>query len=212
MNSHLLHLIPEYVLGTLAEDEKQALDALVSRSSELRREVDRQAASLALSAEALAPLPPARPTGVRARLLRTVDSVDRFAPFLDDLTRLFQLPRETIRGLLARIDDASRPWERSLLGRALQGSELFHFPVGPELAAAGGAGGVLRLGAGQRFPVHRHHGNEVTYVLEGGYTADGRVYGPGSQVEMPGDTSHDYQAAPERDLVIMVLHRGISFE
>jgi anti-sigma factor ChrR (cupin superfamily) len=71
---------------------------------------------------------------------------------------------------------------------------------------------VLRLGAGQTFPVHRHHGNEVTYVLEGGYVADGRVYGPGSQIEMPGDTSHAYQAAPERDLVIMVLHRGISFE
>ena len=166
---------------------------------------------LQLIAEALAQPPRAAPASVRARLLRTVASVDRFAPFFDDLTRLFQLPLETIRALLARIDDA-RPWERSLQGRALQGSELFHFPVGPQLAAGGAAGGVLRLAAGQRFPVHRHHGNEVTYVLEGGYLADGRVYGPGSQIEMPGDTSHDYQAAPERDLVIMVLHRGISFE
>jgi ChrR Cupin-like domain len=167
---------------------------------------------LQLIAEALAQPPRPAPAGVRARLLRTVGSVDRFAPFFDDLTRLFQLPLETIRALLARIDDASRPWERSLLGRPLRGSELFHFPAGPLLAAGGAAGGVLRLGAGQSFPVHRHQGNEVTYVLEGGYLADGRVYGPGSQIEMPGDSRHDYQAAPERDLVIMVLHRGISFE
>jgi hypothetical protein len=27
---------------------------------------------------------------------------------------------------------------------------------------------------------------------------------------MPGGTAHDYQSAPERDLVIMVLHRGIT--
>jgi quercetin dioxygenase-like cupin family protein len=212
VNSHLLQLIPDYVLGTLAEDEKQAVDALISRSPEFRREVDRVADSLASSAEALLPAAPPASRAVRARLLRTVSGIERFAPFFDDLTRLFQLPVEAIRALLARIDDASRPWERSLLGRALHGSELFHFTVGPQLAAAGAAGGVLRLDAGQNFPVHRHHGNEVTYVLEGGYMADGRVYGPGSQIEMPGDTSHDYQAAPERDLVIMVLHRGISFE
>ena len=82
------------------------------------------------------------------------------------------------------------------VGRALHGFELFHFTVGPQLAAGGAAGGVLSLSAGQRFPVHRHHGNEVTYVLEGITVADGRVYGPSSQIEMPKDTSHDYQAAP----------------
>jgi hypothetical protein len=212
VNSKLLELIPDYVLGLLPEDEMQALDDLCSRSADFCGEVDRVADSLAFNTQTMAPAAASVTAAARARLLRSVGGIDRFAPFFEDLTRLFQLPLATIRGHLARIDDDSRPWERSLLGRALHRSELFHFAVGPQLAAGGAAGGVLRLDAGQRFPVHRHQGNEVTYVLEGGYVADGRVYGPGSQIEMPGDTSHDYEAAPERDLVIMVLHRGISFD
>jgi anti-sigma factor ChrR (cupin superfamily) len=78
------------------------------------------------------------------------------------------------------------------------------------LRETGAAGGVLRVRAGVTFPQHRHHGNETTYVLEGGYVADGRTYGPGWTIEMTGGTEHDYQSAPERDLVIMVLHRGIT--
>jgi hypothetical protein len=212
-NAHLVDLIPDYLLGALPAEEQQALDALCNRSAEFRREVDRVAENLALAAQALTPVASRRPPpAVRERLLKTVGGVDRFAPFLEDLHRLFELPVEAIRGLLARIDDATRPWERSLLGVPLAAAELFHFAVGPRLAAGGGAGGVLRLRAGGSFPVHRHHGNEVTYVLEGGYLADGTVYGPGSSIQMISGTSHDYRAAPGRDLIIMVLHRGISFD
>jgi putative transcriptional regulator len=207
----LSELIPEYLLGSLAAEQRQALEALCLRSPEFRRQVDRVAEQLTRAAEALAQGPVAAPAAVRARLMQTVAGVDRFAPFLDDLVRLFELPVDTIRGFLARIDDAGRPWERSVMGVTLQRAELFHFAVGPRLAAAGAAGGVLRLQAGCAFPVHTHHGTEVTYVLEGGYVADGRVYGPGAAIEMTGGTSHDYRAAAARDLVIMVLHRGISF-
>jgi quercetin dioxygenase-like cupin family protein len=165
--------------------------------------------------EAMTPARPEAPRTVRSRLLATLGTVDRFAPFIDDLVALFQLPADSIRALLARIDDAGRPWERTLLGKPLDGAELFHFAVGPALAASGGAGGVLRLRAGARFPMHRHHGDEVTFVLEGGYReagdGAGPIHGPGSVIERSGDSAHDYQAAPGRDLVMMVLHRGISF-
>jgi quercetin dioxygenase-like cupin family protein len=202
----ILDLIPDYVLGALPADEQRQIDALLAQSPDLRREVDRVSEALAGTTAGVAPVAPS--TSLRARLLQTVNSVDRFAPFIADLTRLFELPVETIRKLLARIDGPE--WERELLGVQLHGSELFHFPVGPQLRATGAAGGVLRVGAGVTFPQHRHHGDEVTYVLEGGYLADGRVHGPGSTIEMTGGTAHDYQAAPERDLVIMVLHRGIT--
>jgi quercetin dioxygenase-like cupin family protein len=199
-------LIPDYVLGALPVEEQRHVDALIATSPELRREVDRLTETLASTAFDIAPVSPA-PT-VRDRLLRTLSGVDRFAPFLDDLTRLFELPVDTIRRLLARIDE--HQWEHSLLGVPLHGSELFHFPVGPGLRETGAAGGVLRVQAGVTFPQHRHHGDETTYVLEGAYLAEGRSYGPGSTIEMPGGTAHDYQSAPERDLVIMVLHRGIT--
>jgi quercetin dioxygenase-like cupin family protein len=201
-----LELIPDYVLGALPAEEQSRVHQLVSASPELQREVDRVTEALACAAETVAPLAP--PPSLRARLLGTVTSVDRFAPFVDDLTRLFELPATAIRKLLERIDGAE--WEHVLLGVPLHGCELFHFPVGPRLRETGGAGGVLRVRAGATFPQHRHHGDEVTYVLEGGYLADGRVHGPGSAITMSGGTAHDYQAAPERDLVIMVLHRGIT--
>jgi hypothetical protein len=159
--------------------------------------------ALLLAAD-LAPLTP--PPSLKTRLLATLASADRFAPFLDDLTRMFDLPVATMRELLARIDGSE--WETKLLGVRLEGAELFHFRVGPRLAA-GAAGGVLRMRPDVTFPRHRHLGAEVTYVLEGGYCTDGRVHGPGSCIEMPGGSEHDYRSAPGRDLVMMVLHRGV---
>jgi quercetin dioxygenase-like cupin family protein len=166
------------------------------------------------AAEALAgaasSLPPVSPSpSVRERLLETLRGVDRFAPFFEDLVRLFQLPLPAIRRLLARID--SGDFESTLLGRKLDGSELFHFAVGPDLAGTGAAGGVVRIRGGVTFPAHRHHGDETTYVLEGGYLADGRLLGPGSVIEMRAGSEHDYRSAPGRDLVLAVLHRGIAF-
>jgi quercetin dioxygenase-like cupin family protein len=185
-------LIAEYLLG-----EQQPAS---------RRDADEAAQALALPAETLAALAPS--PSLRARLLDTVSGVERFAPFFEDLTRLFQLPLESIRRLLARID--GRQWETTLLGVELQGAELFHFAVGPALAATGGAGGVVRIRPQVTFPMHRHHGDETTYVLEGGYTVEGRTHGPGSVIEMSVGTEHDYRAAPGKDLVLMVLHRGIT--
>jgi quercetin dioxygenase-like cupin family protein len=198
--------IAEYLVGHLSEQERNDADALMAASPSLRREVDEAAEALALAAEALPPLPPS--PSARARLVDALGGVDRFAPFLDDLTRLFELPAAAIRGLLARID--GQEWETAVLGVPLQGAELFHFAVGPNLAATGAAGGVLRLRPEVVFPQHSHHGNETTFVLEGGYCVDGRVHGPGSTIEMSAGSQHDYRSAPGRDLVLMVLHRGIT--
>ena len=202
----VIELLPEYVLGELPAEEQRRVEALVAASPELQREVDRVTEALAGAAAVLDPLPP--PPGLRTRLVHTLGGVDRFAPFVEDLTELFELPAATVRRLLGRIDEDQ--WETSLLGVPLVGAELFHFPVGPGLQASGAAGGVVRLRAGATFPAHRHHGDEVTYILEGGYLADGRVHGPGSSIPMSTGTAHDYRSAPERDLVMMVLHRGIT--
>jgi len=201
--NRVLPLLPEYVLGTLPEEQRREIDALVAASPALQREVDEATEALARTADLVPRVRPA--PGGRARLLDTLGSVERFAPFFADLTRIFELPLDSIRRLLARIDGSA--WETSLLGVRLEGTELFHFQVGPRLAGA--AGGVVRVRAGLTFPRHTHHGNEITYVLEGGYRSDGRVYGPGSAIEVTTGTEHAYAAAPERDLVLAVLHRGI---
>jgi putative transcriptional regulator len=207
MSSEVLALIPDYVLGLLPERERREVDALVAGSPSLRQEVDQMAESLASGAESLTSFAPA-PASVRDRLFRTLDGVDRFAPFFDDLCRLFQLPLERVRALLARID--GQVWESSLLRVPLKGARLFHFQVGPALAAAGAAGGVVRIQPGVTFPRHTHHGPEVTYVLEGGYLVDDRVYHPGQAIEMVAQSTHAYRSAPGRDLVLAVLHHGIA--
>jgi quercetin dioxygenase-like cupin family protein len=204
--NHLLPLLPAYVLGELGPEQTREIEALSAESPALRREIDQLAEALARTVELL---PRVRPPGpLRARLLDTLAGVDRFAPFLDQLTRLFELPVESLRRLLARIDGGV--WEKTLQGVRLQGTELFHFQVGARLAAEGAAGGVVRVRAGQGFPRHTHHGDETTFVLEGGYVTGGRTHGPGATLEVTGGTEHTYLAAPERDLVIAVLHRGIA--
>ncbi len=201
-------LIPEYLLGALPRDKQREVEALIAASPGFRREVDAYAEALAASAVALTEVAPA--PALRARLFETLASPERFAPFFHDLVELFELPLETIKRLLGRIDGlVKQPWETSLLGVELHGAELFHFGVGPRLQASGAAGGIVRIKPNVSFPMHSHNGNEVTYVLEGGYCADGRVYGPGSRIEVTSDVVHDYRSAPNRDLVIAVLHRGV---
>jgi quercetin dioxygenase-like cupin family protein len=204
-------LIPEYLLGTLPAAERRGFEETLAASPALQRQVDALAEALALAAAqavAQSPVAPA-PPALRARLLATVAGVDRFAPFLDDLSRLFELPADAIRAVLARIDDPRAGWQRRLAGVALETSELFHFAVGPTLAAGGAAGGVLRIRAGGSFPAHHHDGDETSYVLEGACDVDGHALGPGAIIEMKRGSTHDCRATPERDLVVMVLHHGI---
>jgi anti-sigma factor RsiW len=204
--------IPEYLLGALPDGERHEVDEALAASPRRRREVDALGEGLARAvADAVASNAAPPPAALRQRLLATVAGVDRFAPFIADLTRLFQLPEAAIRALLARIDEPLGGWQRRLRGVPLETSELFHFAVGPTLAAGGAAGGVLRVRAGGSFPAHHHDGDETTYVLEGACIDNGRMRGPGATIAMPRGTTHDCRAAPERDLVVMVLHHGITF-
>jgi len=203
-------LISEYVLGTLPNEERRQVDLMVAESSHLRREADATGEALALGmAQGLPPL--AVPRALRDRLMATLSSPDRFAPFMPALSKLFELPADTIRGLLARADTSGAFWESWLGEQDLPGIELFHFPVGPTLAADGAAGGVLRLRPGATFPRHTHGGDETNFILEGAMQVDNQLAGPGTMIAVAKGASHEYSASPERSLLIMVLHRGITF-
>jgi hypothetical protein len=138
------------VLGELSAEEAREIEALSAESPALRREIDQMTEALARTAELLPRVRPA--PSLRARLLETLTGVERFAPFLEDLTCLFELPVESMRRLLARVDGSA--WESTLQGVRLQGTELFHFQVGPRLAADGAAGGVVLVRGGVMFPRH----------------------------------------------------------
>jgi hypothetical protein len=153
----------------------------------------------------LLPLAPETPSpALRARLLETLRGPDRFRPFLAELARRFDLTVETVRGLLAKIDDPAA-WETT----PMSWIKLIHFPGGPALAEADA--GFVRVSAGTTFPRHSHQGPEMAFVLEGRMIKNGRSYLPGDIDEVPTDEVHEYQVGPESDLVVMVWHNGIKF-
>lgn len=200
MRPDVIERLPAYVLGALPEDEQRELDALVAASAPLQEEVARITEALLGVAEGVPPIEP--PDRVRARLLRAVGGVDRFQPFLAEIGRRFDMAVDSVRALLARIDDPAA-WEPG----PLPFIRLQHFAAGPGVPATDA--GLVKVAAGHTFPRHRHLGWELTIVLEGAMREGGRVYRPGDAVERQADDPHEYVADGARDLVLIAAHNGI---
>lgn len=196
--------LPELVLGLLPEAETRALNQLLEREPDLRREADELHTLLSTMASGLSPVQPS--TQIRSRLMDSVAALakptDRFRRFTSPLTRILELSRERVRAILDRIDDPSF-WEPGL-----PGIEIVHFDAGPALAGADA--GLLRFQPGASFPRHRHLvGRETTLVLEGTLLDGDARYGPGSIVEHELDSDHVCRASGEAPLLLMVLHYGV---
>jgi anti-sigma factor ChrR (cupin superfamily) len=202
MTAAVRDLLPEYVLGALSSEDSEAVARQLAGSPELQAEADQLSQLLTQLPEDLAPAAPS--SAARARLLAAVDTSERFSPFVDTLSRLLDMAADSVRQLLARVDDATT-WEPGLPGMLYQ-----HFTPGPSLV--GVDAGLIRLEPGTSFPRHRHlAGNEVTFVLEGSMIDDGgeRIYGPGSVVTHEQDSVHGYAATGDRPLTIIVVNHGI---
>jgi putative transcriptional regulator len=200
----------DHVLGTLGADDQRRMDEALAAAPDLRRQVDETAA--ALLAAAVMPLTPIAPDArVRQRLLASIESAEResperFRPFFTEIARLLALPLEVVRALVAKIDDPAS-WRLIKPGISMLG-----IPLGAELAGSGADASFLRLAPGVRFPRHRHVGTELALVLEGsGHDGDGQAYAPGQLVSHAPGSSHDFVAGTKGDLLLVVVHRGISF-
>lgn len=126
-------------------------------------EVNDDAPALAALASALQPEQPGG--GLRARVLTSAGAEGRFGRFADRVARLFDLPVDAARRLLAEVEAGvgfqPTPWP---------GLEMRMVTVGPAFPAAQAA--VSRLAPGAAFPRHGHVDEEVTVVLEGGLVDD----------------------------------------
>jgi putative transcriptional regulator len=201
MKVNVHDLLPEYVLGTLPPQEMASLRAEIDESPALQSTVAEISEALsALPAALPAEKPPAR---VRARLLASLDTVDRFAPFLDVLSRALDMTVAAVQALCARIDRRG-DWEAG----PAAGIALIHFRPGPRHAAAVDAG-LVRMTPGTSFPHHRHLGPEWNMVLEGTLLDGARVYLPGDVFLYDRQSDHLYSAGPGRDLVMVAMHHGI---
>lgn len=84
--------------------------------------------------------------------------------------------------------------------------------VGPANGLTRTMAAVGRLPAGDRRPVHRHHGEEVLFVVAGLVHArvggDRRSCGPGDVIAVPAETWHGIDVEQETVLAIM-MERGM---
>ncbi len=141
---------------------------------------------------------------VRARLLDTLASAERFRPFFAELSRSFAMTIDAVVALLRKIDDPS-----SYQVAPLPGVQFFHFTPGEGCAFA--EAGIVKLSKGARFPRHRHLGQEINVVLEGALIDNGISYGPGQTVCSETGSEHDYLAGKKRDLILVAGHNGITY-
>ena len=193
----------DYVLDLLPNAERRKIDAEVARNPELAAEVRAVREALAKSTEIAGRVKP-RPEA-RNRLLGALGTGERFAPFMNDLARDFDLGIERIRELCGQIDRPSA-WEAG----PLPGIAVMHFAGGPNVIAPDT--GFVRLPRGLQFPYHRHVGHEINYVLEGAMQdGDGSLYLPGEAIVMTPGTEHEFSIPADADALIAVVQAGFDF-
>ena len=200
----------DYVLGVLPDAERRAIDAELFRSPELQAEV--HAAREVLFGQLGQPTTAASSTPraaagtrARARLLSALDSGARFAPFIADLGRAFDLGAARVRELCDGID-VPGSWESG----PLPGIAVMHFAGGANAIAPDT--GFVRLPRGLEFPYHRHLGHEINYVLEGALRdGDGTLYLPGEAIVMAPGSAHAFSVPDDADALIAVVQAGFDF-
>lgn len=188
----VIELLPLHAMGALGEDEAAAVERAMGTCSVLRDE-------LAGWREVLAAMTVGSATpdeAVRARLLATLGSVARFAA---EVAELFDVSEGEARAVLGRVDDAI--WKPFLPG-------IERLPISPGPRFAGTQCNLIRIAGGTRFPYHRHLGQEVSMVLQGGaHMSDGRDLLPGDIAIA--DTSHEHDFVIEGDEACIVAVRMV---
>ena len=192
-------LLAELVAGTLAAEERPALERHLERCARCRGEAERL--SEAVSALALALDPVASPPDGRERLLGAAcgGRVERFA---GEVAELIDVPLARARELLDAIDTPD-PW----LPGMTPAVQFYHLPPGPAVQAS--LVGFLRVTAGESFPRHRHLGEERVLVLQGALREeDGTIRRRGELVVSADASEHAFAALPGPDLVFLVVLQG----
>jgi hypothetical protein len=197
----LHELLPLYALGVLAPEEVAAVERALQDQPHLADDVAEYRATTAELASMLTPVKPS--AHVRQRLMSSIGG-GRFERLLSAFSRIFDVPADAARELLAWIEDPTK-WE--VMNPHCR---LIHFPAGP--ACVGADTGIVCISPGGTFPYHGHSGIEITLVLAGtAVTNDGAVLRVGDEItEEPGHT-HDLTNTGEGDFIYASRVYGLDY-
>ena len=121
---------------------------------------------------------------------------------MDRLARWTELSPDAMRDRFRDCLDETKAW----IPTKVPGVDFVHFQAGPSLAGADT--GFVRWAPGSVFPLHRHRGEELTFVVEGTlFFSGGEVLEPGDEVVMPAGSEHSVWT-DDRGALIVTIHRG----
>ncbi len=193
----------EYALGDLEPREARDVEVALSGSAELRAELAELRAALGVLAESGAATASVR--AGRERLLADLQGWRRFLPFSSEFAELFDLDVTTAEDVL-KATDRLADWTPV----GVPGIRAFHFAGGPRLA--GIDAGLVQFEKGAAFPRHRHHGRELTFILQGSFHfSTGERLGPGQSILLDGGVHHVF-AAPDSEVIYATYHDGLTLE
>lgn len=199
---HVRDRLAEYILGVVADDERESIAAHLAGC----RSCGREALVMRETMASVAPPATAAPQPLRARLLSSLAEGGNLA-FASRLAALFDLSPAAARELIERAD-RGEGWEAGPVEKV----RIINVTPGPRL---GGAMAFLALfDPGLRFPSHTHHGEEELLILRGSFTDAGEgTLRPGDQRYYPAGSSHTFVVPDDRDCLCAVkLHEGYHFD
>jgi predicted ChrR family anti-sigma factor len=186
--------LPPLVREALSDPEADAREL-----ADAREALSHTSAAL----DALTSNPP--PKLLERLLARTSSMPDKYAPFFDQLSELFDLDEAELRRELERAGD-SEQWRFS----GLPGARLFPVTAGPR--ARSGEAVLVRFAPGMSFPRHRHRGSERTLILAGGYADEaGREFHPGDIDKRDSDGAHSFRTFSSEPCIAAAVHSGFDF-
>ena len=75
-------------------------------------------------------------------------------------------------------------------------------------SVTGAYGGLTKFPAGFKAPLHHHTYTTNIVVIKGAYTYNGRTYGPGSFVSVPGGLEHESGGMADSESVFFIEQPG----
>jgi putative transcriptional regulator len=204
MSGHIDAHLAELLFGDVSAEDRRELEAHAVDCARCAGELAAATETFSALASALEPEPPS--PELRARILDALEPSPRHF-WLDKVAQLFDLTRERARALLDRLDDPAA-WQG---GPVEQSWMFFVDEVGPRLEGAFCT--LVKLDPGVQWPAHRHLGQELMLVLEGGYReSDGHEVHPGDVRVMAEGTAHGFTAFPhEGCLSAAIVYNGVEF-
>jgi hypothetical protein len=72
----------------------------------------------------------------------------------------------------------------------------------------GGYGGMVKFPAGYKAPLHSHTSDIKMEIIKGGYIYNGKTYGPGSYLFIPGGDKHTSAGVDDSETIFFIEQPG----